>query len=187
MKAGVDDYPLFFVMNENNHDPIGIMTYADLNRRASYIYTYVLLVFLEQWIKKQILKKYCNERRKLSDEWMNTLSLKKRRDGITTKAHLIGLAKKKNESTLTLCGLDDLIHVLRNDPNLSNELAQIPRHTLPAAVAIRPKIAHPTKLIVPRKSAAESLRHLSLLWRDTISFIRNNDFNEKNGRWSDLP
>ena len=54
---GVESYRLYFV-SDGSSNPLGVMTYADLNRRSSYIYCYVMISFLEQWIKKEIVSKY---------------------------------------------------------------------------------------------------------------------------------
>src|SRR5467141_2356946 len=41
---------LYFVVDVKG--PLGLMTYADLNRRTAYIFSYTVLLFIEQWIRK---------------------------------------------------------------------------------------------------------------------------------------
>jgi hypothetical protein len=169
---GVESYRLYFV-SDGSSNPLGVMTYADLNRRSSYIYCYVMISFLEQWIKKEIVSKYQTAGRRLRDDWMSSLNSDR-------TAELLLWAKEKSQTTLGVANLSDLIQVLRRD--LKPRTDRSFRRMLASAEALRPRIAHPVKLLVPR-SDSNSLSHLIDFWREMMPIIQQNDLNEKNGGW----
>ncbi len=156
------------------------MTYADLNRRTAYIFSYTLLLFLEQWIRKKIVEKYGRSDRTLAEDWVETLGAKR-------KTKLQRWSEEKQEGLLSVCDIKDLIKVLQQDPKLEGELRQVDKGILPLANKIRVKVAHPTKLLLPRDRGREQLKRLALFWERTIPFVEDNDFNEKNGGWPEDP
>jgi len=166
------DYNFYFVQ-ANGRTPKGILTYADLNRRTVYIYCYVMLNFLEQWIKKLIMEKYEEPNRTLSPSWMLSLGEKR-------KQELISEAKDRDQTAMGVADLEDLIQVLTLDlePSMSNDR----RRMLNAARVIRTGVAHPVKLLVPRGDS-DALRHLIWFWKEMIPLVRTNDVNWKNGGW----
>ena len=169
---GLQDYKLYVVQSPSK-TPQGVMTYADLNRRTVYINCYVLLNFLEQWVKGRIMAKYGELNRTLNHLWMSTL-------GVQRAEELLKEAQERGQTPLGVADLGDLIRVLKEDlePDMSNDR----RRMVDAALPLRTKVAHPVKLLLP-KSDLDSLSHLFHLRRGMMPVVRENDFNEKNGGW----
>jgi hypothetical protein len=120
---------MYFVM-ENSSDVHGILTYADLNRRASYIYSYTLLAFLEQWIRGRITDEYETTDGTLGSTWLGTLSVGRRRT-------LRKWARTHRESVLSACELRDLLMVLKRDSRLVRYRSSVDARALTPSRRIR--------------------------------------------------
>lgn len=172
LQDGMENYNLYFV-TDGGRNLLGIMTYADLNRRTSYIYSYVMISFLEQWAKMQIENKYRLVGRRLSTRWMSSLDAERR-------SLLARQAAEKHQSTLGVASLDDLIRILRRD--VKQDMDRDFKRMLASALSIRPRVAHPVKLLVPRKDS-EGLSHLVRFWDGMLPLIEQEDHNFKVGGW----
>jgi hypothetical protein len=172
LQDGLDNYKLYFV-TDGGRNPLGIMTYADLNRRTSYIYSYVMMSFLEQWAKMQIENRYRLVGRRLSKKWMSSLSVERR-------SLLVRWAAEKHQSTLGVASLEDLVRILRRD--VKQDMDRNFKRMLASALSIRPRVAHPVKLLVPRKDS-EGLSHLLRFWDGMLPLIEREDYNFKVGGW----
>ena len=55
-----EDSPLYFVVNSKDikKEPVGIMTFWDLNRAPSYIFSYIALVYLEHTLQLKIMESH---------------------------------------------------------------------------------------------------------------------------------
>jgi hypothetical protein len=180
MMKGVEPCRLYFVLDEHAK-PIGIMTYADLNRKTSYIYTYTLILFLEQWLKKRIVEKFHVRGQKQDDSWITTLEHMKGIGGKSAKELLKD--KATNGGTpLSWANLEHLVHVFTNDKLLQEDFRRV-RGLCPDAAYLRPRVAHPVKLLISRSRAREDIRRLKRFWTRMEPFVRVNDFNEKNRGW----
>ncbi len=183
-----DDYKqdrsinLYFITNENAET--GIITYADLNRRSVYIYNYIIYLFVEQWLRKQISDVFRIEGRKIDKNWMKYLEK-------SQKEKLIKNAIDKKESTISVCNFDDLLLVFKKDPKFetlrSSMKEELSLKTLESLRSMRPKIAHPTKLLVRKDKIQDSLRELTCVSELTKGFIPKEDSNEKNLGWPARP
>lgn len=173
-----DEINLYFITN--NETVTGIITYADLNRKSVYIYNYILYSFVEQWLRKQISKEYKNKNRRISDKWMMALN-----EG--QKMELMKRSKKQGESTISVCDLFHLVQVFKKDPKFTTlreeTTDKLTVKTLEDLVSMRPKIAHPTKLLVPKDKIKDRLTRLMRISDLVEMFIPYEDFNEKNGGW----
>ena len=165
---------------KNKTEDLGVITYADLNRKSVYIYNYIIILFLEQWIKNIISQKYRTKSKKINDNWMRSLRTKQ-------SAKLIDLSREKGESTLGVAGIDDLVMVFKHEPSLQNIRSQykdsIPNETLSDIISVRPKVMHPTKLLVPKNNIKNGLKRLMRILRLVDDFIQYEDSNEKNRGW----
>lgn len=170
---------LYFVLDRNV--PVGLFTYSDLNRRSVYIYFYTLILFLEQWIREKIADNHRLPGRKLDPRWMNSLSQKER-------SNLHELSISKGESTLSVAGLNLLIKAYKKDGALAWTWGQhkdiVTKKLLNFAEEIRPKVMHPTKLLVPRNRIFDRLKSLQYLSTQMRELIQREDFNTKNGGWA---
>lgn len=179
---GTHNYPLFFVPS-NIQEPLGVLTYADLNRRSCYIYTYTMINFIEQWAKKRIAFHYGRQRR-LDPAWMESLK------GLThtgskktpTRWHYLKRKAGPNGNPLDVSEFKDLIHVIQNDIATKEPTSKFPTEVVKTAKDLRIRIAHPVKLIVP-KGDEQMLHRIPEFWQYMVSFVDNNDFNDKNGGW----
>lgn len=169
---GLRDYELY-VVRAMGKPPLGVMTYADLNRRTVYIYCYILLNFLEQWVKGRIVMKYREPNRSLSPLWMTSL-------GAQREKELFEDAEGRGQTPLGVADLSDLVQVLREDlkPRMGNDW----RRMVNAAMMLRTRVAHPVKLLLP-KADLNSLRNLIYFWRGMMPLVQKNDFNERNRGW----
>lgn len=170
------ELPNIYLITDRDYQ-LGIMTYADLNRRSVYIYNYIIVLFIEQWIKANIARNYMTRNRKISNNWMKSLDSKR-------KKQLIQWSKEKGESTLSVASITDLIQIFTKEPSLSslreNYREKIPNKTLADIIFIRPKVMHPTKLLVPKNDIKNGLKRLMRISKLTDDLIRQEDFNEKN-------
>ena len=172
---------LYLIMDGSR--PVGIITYADLNRRSTYVYFYILIAFVEQWLRKTIAEKYSRDRR-LSPRWMHTIT-PSAKERLTRDSH------KKGESTLSVASLSQLVHVFMKDPVFLEQRemygSQLNNKILSVLNYLRPKIMHPTKLLVPKDKILKRLDALSKIAHQITDLIKREDFNEKNGGWPSYP
>ncbi|WMT45442.1 MAG: hypothetical protein RE469_04415 [Cuniculiplasma divulgatum] len=168
---------------KNDDEELGIMTYADFNRRSVYIYNYVIILFLEQWLKENISKTFVTKYRKISINWMKSLDQK--RTTVLTKR-----SKEKDESTLAVASIDDLITVFKKESALqyirNKHRETLPDKTLADIVSMRPKVMHPTKLLIPKCDIKSGLLRLVRISRLVDDFIRYEDSNKKNQGWPNV-
>lgn len=174
-----DEPKLYFITDHGV--PLYIFTYSDLNRRSVYIYFYTLILFLEQWIREKIAENHRLQGRRLDPRWMNALSQDERRN-----LHNSSVSKK--ESTLSVAGLKHLIKAYKKDGALEwvrqmhSEI--ITGKLLNYTEFLRPKVMHPTKLLVPRGDFSNRLKCLQYVSTQISKLIQEEDFNSKNGGWS---
>jgi len=169
-----------------------VITYADLNRRSCYIYTYTMINFVEQWIKKRIISHYGSGRR-LNPNWMESLKLKETRHKNKatgkkiTRWDVLDAALRSGDGPLGLTYFDDLMHVLEYDTAMALDRQELSSQVRETSIDLRLKVAHPVKLLLPRSDDPSELRRLRDFWQFMIPFIQRNDFNDKNGRWPNEP
>lgn len=161
----------------------GIMTYADLNRRSVYIYNYIIISFVEQWLRIRIAQNFKGKYRKLSNNWMNSLKTERR-------GKLLEWSKDKKESTLSVASIDDLIHVFKNEPRLKDLRKEfnktLSNNVLANILFIRPKVMHPTKLLIPKNNINKGFKRMLTISKLSSEFIPYEDFNEKNHGWASV-
>ena len=184
-----NECPLYFVTRGD--DVLGIATYADLNRKTCYLYTYTLTLALEHWIKLSIMKlkpplKSGNSNR----DWVRILSSRARRERRTLPLRdkiknrveeLMYLARTEKASILTFCYFEELLRIVKEDEDFHSVFSKIRGPTYSNANEFRLRVAHPTKLLVPNKSTENELRQLAQFWKDTRQFLVEEKIrNEKN-------
>ncbi len=169
--------PLYLV--NLGRDKWGIATYADLNRKTGYLYTYALILALEQWIKNTILHDFPPlEGEHSNPEWVDGLKFK-------DANKLLRDAKAQKECCLSLCYLGQLIRIVNKNKKFEYMKNILPQAVFHHANSIRVRVAHPTKLLVPNSNARSELHSLAQFWEAAEKFVK--DYapgNTKNRNWS---
>lgn len=177
------EFPRIYLISKEENQ-MGVMTYADLNRRSVYIYNYIIISFVEQWLRARIAQNYKEPGRILSEKWMNSL-----KQNVRNK--LLGFSSSKHESTLSVASLKDLIYVFKNDSSFEELRSRfgevIPDETLNDIISIRDRIMHPTKLLVSKNKKREDMQILKRISKLSTDFLVRKDRNEKNQGWASFP
>lgn len=177
------EFPRIYLISKEENQ-MGVMTYADLNRRSVYIYNYIIISFVEQWLRARIAQNYKERGRILSEKWMNSLKQIDRKK-------LLRFSSLKHESTLSVASLKDLIYVFKNDSSFEELRSRfgevIPDETLNDIISIRDRIMHPTKLLVSKNKKREDMQILKRISKLSTDFLVRKDRNEKNQGWASFP
>ena len=116
-----DRSPLYFVRNSASSDgePVGIVTFWDLNRAPSYILSYSILVYLEHTILlaiKESHKAWCDH-----TELLNMIRDRDRHNYIRNFFDGQGY----NYKALSSWGFPELLTFYRNDPHINKDIVMI--------------------------------------------------------------
>jgi hypothetical protein len=166
--------PLYFVLpsQANSKEPIGIISFWDLNRAPSYILSYPILVYLEHTLINKIQKSH--------KDWVEHEDLLARiRDGEKNGKN----SKKYNNlkeflenpkgdySKLSNWYFPELVYFYENDPHIETDGDEIIKNLIELLkknwnnnTKFRNMIAHTVNLIVDGEKFRENLEDLEKIW-----------------------
>jgi hypothetical protein len=189
LDAGLLDYPLFAVV-DGAGNPTGIINFADLNRRCVYLYSYVLLLFLEQWSKKRIALKVLDKGSAYVEGWCRRLTQSTAFTslGEGRASNLISDLKQitKDVRNLLECYYRSLVFMVLNGEGLETERIELQTRGLTNDILsfsceLRNDVDHPINLLIPDDSRASqnNLTQMVKFWDAARKFIVPYDYNEK--------
>lgn len=162
--------PLYFVLRENDGsgNPIGIISFWDLNRAPAYILSYPILVSLEHTLIIKIEKSHENWvehddlRKKIHKKYADNRGKKNRK---LFEKFLEG--PNYNYQKLSKLGLQELIYFYKNDPHIEVDDDKTIKNLidlLERKTRFRNIIAHSVKLIVESDKFKDDLKDLTKIW-----------------------
>ncbi len=157
--------PLYFVTSPgaDSRDPIGLVTFWDLNRAPSYIFSYSILVYLEQTLLFKI--------RDSHKSWENHDSVLSKVRSINPNLRYIEALEKfirgpqYEYKALSKLGLPELLAFYMNDPHIVDMKEKITDDLVnyfKSSDGVRNRIGHPINLLV-RDDDDNFLKDLSIL------------------------
>ena len=160
--------PLYFVLPSegNTEEPIGIVSFWDLNRAPSYILSYPILVYLEHTLIFKIKHSHTSWvdhgelLTQIGDHFGVDKNIHKR-----FKKFLCGPEYK--HSILTNCGFPELVYFYENDPHIDKDGDEIIKNLIDLFKAnrkFRNIIAHSVNLIVDGQHFRQNLEELEKIW-----------------------
>ena len=147
----------------------GLINHSDLNRKSVYIYLYTRLVALEQGIRKHIKEIYegCQEHDILLS--FSELFRESRIRHLETEI--------QDDALVSLLYLPEMIKIIQNDVKLRDFRSHYSQGLLSVANMVRIRIAHPTKLLIPGKTAMKELLNVRDFLEGTDGIIIDNEKN----------
>lgn len=158
---------LYFVYKDQKIT--GLINYSDLNRKSVYVYLYLRLVALEQGFRKKFKKVYADS---IDSDLIESLSKhlsKRRAKNISSEL--------TNESIFSQLNLSEFIRIIETEPDMKDYLSSFKGGFLNIANKVRIRIAHPTKLLVPKKSTLEAISMINKFLDGTRTIIIDNEKN----------
>ena len=148
---------IFFIRDEQRKY-VGIFNYADFNKRVCYLYTYGIILMLEQLCRLMVEQSY-DQRSELRDSWMRYLKPKERKK-------IRNWSKTNKDSNLSCASLVQLLKVIKKAglPGFTGHLALEHDSITTAVKIVRHRVAHPVKLLMKRESILSSLKSLLRIW-----------------------
>ena len=157
--------PLYFIKSSrpDSRDPIGLVTFWDLNRAPSYIFSYSILVYLEQTLLFKI--------RDSHKSWENHKSVLNKIKSAHPKLRYINclekflLGPKYAYRALSKLGLPELLAFYMNDPHIEGMKERFTDDLINyfnSSDGVRNRIGHPVNLLV-RDQDGYFLKDLSIL------------------------
>ena len=157
--------PLYFVTSPgaDSRDPIGLVTFWDLNRAPSYIFSYSILVYLEQTLLFKI--------RDSHKSWENHDSVLNKVRSINPNLRYIEALEEfirgpqYEYKALSKLGLPELLAFYMNDPHIVDMKEKITDDLVnyfKSSEGVRNRIGHPINLLV-RDDDDNFLKDLSIL------------------------
>ena len=161
--------PLYFVFDYSSRqgEPIGIVTYWDLNRAPAYIFSYAIQAYLEQTILLAIRDSHPQKLWK--DHSMVIQALKpKLNDSESRRVKgFLGNGKYKYKA-LSKWGFAELLHFYKSDPHINKELIELSDDAIDnisISGDYRNRVGHPIKLLVEdNEEYHKDLERLSVIW-----------------------
>lgn len=156
--------PLYFVFDSFAHDrePIGIVTYWDLNRAPAYIFSYAIQIYLEHTILLAI-----RDSHELWEDHSPVIGAMnpKLRDGIK-KFMKNG---KYNYDALSGWSFPEMLEFYKNDPHIDKEIIGFSNdaiNSISISDNYRNRVGHPVRLMVEDDDCFhEDLERLSVIWK----------------------
>lgn len=155
--------PMYFVQNpgSDSNEPIGIVTYWDLNRAPAYIFSFAILVYLEHTLLSKI-----EETHKV---WDNHDGVIERIKDERIKELIRHFVKdgKYNFRKLSKWGLPDLLTFYKEDNHITNQMKSITDKLIKFFYKNSPRnrIAHPVNLLIRDNIRfASDLKKLNNIW-----------------------
>ena len=162
--------PLYFVFDYSSRqgEPIGIVTYWDLNRAPAYIFSYAIQAYLEQIILLAIRDSHPQKLWK--DHSMVIQALEPNLREIESRRIICFLGNGKyNYEALSKWGFSEMLQFYKSDPHINKELIEfsddaIDSISIPADY--RNRVGHPIKLLVEDDDCFhKDLERLSVIWK----------------------
>ena len=174
--------PIFLIADEkgNRDDPMGLMTYWDLNRRSVYSFIYTIFVYFEQSMKIEIYKSHKNGYHNCIRDFIQRRDAN-RQNPRRTYDGTDGL--KLNISKLKFLELQNLLYDAHASPEVQEKF---PTEVIVAVGSKRNQIAHPVNLVMDNGLAnlAKNLRTLYTICVKAKALVIDHDDNSKNTMYS---
>ena len=160
--------PLYFVLPSkgSTKEPIGIISFWDLNRAPTYILSYPILVYLEHTLIFKIRHSH-----KSWVEHGELLTEIGRHFGVDKHVHnrfkKFLSAPEYNHSILSKCGFSELVYFYENDPHIEGDGDEIIKNLINLFKdnrKFRNIIAHSVNLIVDSQHFRQNLEDLEKIW-----------------------
>ena len=165
--SGFDSQKLYFV--SKGAEITGLINHSDLNRKSVYIYLYTRLVAMEQGIRKQIKQAYEGyQEREIFLSLFNFFGERRRRQ-LVNEIH--------EEALVSLLFLPEMIKIIQSDVKLRVFHSHYGQGLLTVANKVRIRIAHPTKLLIPGRTALKELLNIKEFLEGADSIIIDNEKN----------
>lgn len=164
--------PLYFVLPSkgSTKEPIGVISFWDLNRAPTYILSYPILVYLEHTLIFKI--------RHSHKQWVEHVELLTqigRHFGVDKHEHnrfkKFLSAPEYNHSILSKCGFPELVYFYENDPHIERDGDEVIKNLIglfkknrKGNKKFRNMIAHTVNLIVDGQEFMENLEDLDKIW-----------------------
>jgi hypothetical protein len=162
--------PLYFVIDPAHFDeePIGIVTYWDLNRSPAYVLSYLILVYLEQTILLEIKKSHrvWSDHDKIFERLVPPIVSTRDYSCIKKFAH----QPAYNYEELSKCGFEGLLAFYKTDFHVNKDSAIISDALISSFLddgKFRNRISHTLKLLIEdndNKFRAD-LTRLNTIWK----------------------
>ena len=143
-----DHYPLYSVLDPKRRI-VGIINFADLNRRPVYIVAYAALVNLETYLKTEIRKAYGKD----DLSWLDILDPKER-EKIDT------IRKGNGVGYLDSISLKHLVSLVKSEKCKFKITKQSELDSLEAVSNLRNRIAHPVSMLIRKSSYRRDIKDL---------------------------
>lgn len=166
--------PLYFVLpsQANSKEPIGIISFWDLNRAPSYILSYPILVYLEHTLINKIKKSHkdCVEHEDLLEKVRVT---EKKGKESKKYQHFKEFLENPtdNYSKLSKWYFPELVFFYENDPHIERDGDEVLKNLIELLkknwnnnTKFRNMIAHTVNLIVDGEKFRENLEDLEKIW-----------------------
>ena len=162
-----EDSPLYFVVNSKDikKEPVGIMTFWDLNRAPSYIFSYIALVYLEHTLQLKIMESHQQyfDHSDLINKVPKSSYFKCIKEFFSTDI------KSYNHVALSDFGLKQLLFVYNLDPHIdksdSKDLEDLSK-LFSGNPKFRNRIGHSVKLLISDdKNFVDDLEFLNNIWK----------------------
>lgn len=136
--------PIFLIINKNDDkdNPIGLMTYWDLNRRSVYTFIYTIFVYFEQAMKIEVYESHKNGYENCIRDFIQKRDANKNKPRITYNRTD---DLKYNISKLQFRELQTLLYDDHAFPNIQKKF---PKDVICAIGEKRNRIAHPVNLVI---------------------------------------
>ena len=169
----IKDPPIYFVLDKGGN-PLGIMTYWDLNRRSVYTYTYHILLSIEQALKDHIAKTH-NGKNNKDHDWISRVEDKNLK-GLFESYRSSGWEAKwlKKWYFYQLCSFYYGDNCVKSGVSLPFK-----EDVLKRCEELRNKVMHPVNLILEGNSSSDwacRLIKLSKLWtegKEAVDYLGN--------------
>ena len=164
-KAKRELSPLYFVYptEDRTKDPVGIVTFWDLNRAPSYILSYPILVYLEHTLLFKI--------RDSHKEWSKHTDLLNKLSENEDPYHYIKKFVKGPQydyKVLSRWWLPQLVYFYKNDQHIERNHSEIPEELISSFIErgkFRNRLGHTVNLIIrDDKHFNEDLNELNNIW-----------------------
>ena len=155
--------PLYFVINPDSKqdEPIGLMTFWDLNRAPAYIYSYAIQTYLEHTILLAIRDSH----KQWEDHSQVLQSIES--DYIRALSNFLE-GGDYNYNALSKLGFPEMFEFYRKDPHTDKERIKFPEDLIEYISEpndFRNRVGHPVRLLVEDNDKFhDDIERLSVIW-----------------------
>ena len=166
-----EDSPLYFVVESRNieSEPLGILTFWDLNRAPSYIFSYAVLVYLEHNLLIKIREshqQWCNHSDVINKIWHMEKPPTYKDD---IKKFINEQQKKYNYRKLSKWGLPELLAFYKFDEHIEKDSSEDMESLIGLfneEPSFRIRIGHSVKLLVnDDEKFKDDINKLNEIWK----------------------